>query len=152
MGSWPPMWRRPPNCIGNATWQISENAGFTRPAPGARAASCLRARKNARSRSEGERDLAPLAQRALGLDAHDHAPAGLLTGYQRPPLAKGHDDLRELRLQLEQLPRAAQADRLGRSAAPLHLQLERGLTRAVQRAGPPGADGALAADHLGHVV
>src|SRR5205814_7347580 len=84
--------------------------------------------------SELQAQLAPLAQRALGLQAHEDSLAGLHAGDERTPLAEGRRRLTDLLPELEQLARGRQRERLAfHCAAALDLQLVAPLERPRRR-------------------
>src|SRR6266508_642981 len=68
--------------------------------------------------SKLQAQLAPLAQRALGFQAHEDPLAGLYAGDERTPLAEGRRRLPDLLRQLEQLPRGPELQRLARRRPP----------------------------------
>src|SRR5882762_10545920 len=103
--------------------------------------------------SELHAQLAPLAQRALGLQTHDDPLATLDAGDERAPLAEGRRGPPNLLRELEQLARGLDLQRFagGRPTA-LDFQLVGRLERPGCGRRPPGADGALRSHDLDHAV
>src|SRR5215470_10327867 len=101
------------------------------------------------SRSESQRDLPALPQRALGGQTHHHALARLAAREQGAPGREGGHDGPRLRAQLHQLSRPSHRHGLGAAAAPaLEPELEARVPGAVEGARPPRADRPGPAHHV----